>query len=118
MNGQVIVDGERWPFRNYSAVYASSVSEMGLNFKVFYYAKEPDKFHAIGFSLPLRSILRYVPSMFLGRPSGCPDLIEKPAREMIVELEEPLGYTIDGDMHPPCSKFHIKTGPRLDIIVE
>jgi diacylglycerol kinase (ATP) len=117
-NGQVRVDGKVWPFRNYSAIYAGSVVELGLNFKVFHHAQELGKFHSVAFSLPPRNVLRYVPAMFMGRDSRCPDLIEEPAQEMVVELEKPLPYTIDGDMHDPCGHFHLTPGPRLDVIVE
>jgi diacylglycerol kinase family enzyme len=117
MDAEVTVDGKKWPFKNYSAIFAGSIEYLGLGFRVFYLAREPRKFHAISFSLPPRNVLRYVPLMFLGRPSGCPDLIEMPASEMIVQLAEPKGYTIDGDMHPPTDRFVIRTGPRLTVIV-
>jgi len=85
---------------------------------VFYLARDPKKFHAVGFSLPPRNVLRYVPLMFLGRPSGCPDLIEEAASEMVIELKEPVPYIIDGDMHLPEKSFRITTGPRLTVIVK
>ncbi len=117
MSGEVAVNETKWPFKNYSAIYAGSVEYLGLNFRVFYHARDPERFHAVGFSLPPRNVLPYVPMMFLGRPSGCPNLIEAAAEEMIVQLERPQPYTIDGDMHEPADRFVIKTGPRLTVIV-
>lgn len=118
MDGQVAVNGKPWPFRNYSAIYTGSIEYLGLGFRVFYLARDPKKFHAVGFSLPPRNVLRYVPLMFLGRPSGCPDLVEEAATEMIIDLKEAVPFTIDGDMHPPESRFRITTGPRLTVIVK
>lgn len=116
-DAEVTVDGEKWPFKNYSAIFAGSVPHLGLGFKVFYLAKESQKFHAAGFSLPPRSVLRYVPFMYLGRPSGCEDLLESAASEMSVQLAQPVAYTIDGDMYPPTHRFEIKKGPRLSVII-
>ena len=118
MDGEVLVDGKKWPFQNYSAIFAGSIEYLGLGFRVFYLAKEARKFHAVGFSLAPRSVLPYVPSMFLGRPSGCPHLVETAGSEMIIRLAEPKAYTIDGDMHSAVSEFKICTGPRLSVIIE
>ncbi|MBL7685161.1 MAG: hypothetical protein JNK65_03895, partial [Deltaproteobacteria bacterium] len=96
-DAKVIVDGKEWPFKNYSALYAGSVDQLGLNFKVFYHSSEKDRFHAVGFSVPPRNILRHVPKMFLGKPSQSEDLIECPAQEMKMIFNTPQEYTIDGD---------------------
>ncbi|HCU23830.1 MAG TPA: hypothetical protein DF383_02340 [Deltaproteobacteria bacterium] len=117
-DADVTVDGVKWPFKNWSAIYSGSVPVLGLKFRVFHYSSEPGKFHAIGFSLPPRNVLRHVTTMFLGKPSHSPDLVEKPAREMKIELAEPMPYTIDGDMLPPAQSFTVKTGPRLKILVK
>ncbi|MBI1909411.1 MAG: hypothetical protein HYS22_04500 [Deltaproteobacteria bacterium] len=115
---QVRVNGREWSYKNYSALYAASVPYLGLSFKTFYLVdKEADSFHAIGFSLPPRNILPYVPLMFLGRPSGCPNLLEEPAQKMEMVFEEPIPYTIDGDMHSPVSQITLSTGPQLEVIV-
>jgi len=118
MDGQVTVNGKAWPFKNYSAIYTGSIEYLGLGFRVFYLARDPKKFHIVGFSLPPRNVLRYVPLMFLGRPSGCPDLLEDAASEAVIELKEPAAYTIDGDMHPPEKSFRMTPGPRLTVIVK
>lgn len=117
MDAQITVDGKPWPFKNYSAIFTGSIEYLGLNFRVFYLAGRPRRFHAIAFSLPPRSVLPYVPALFLGKPAGCPDLLESEAQEMIVQLERPVPYTIDGDLHPATDRFDIRLGPRLTMIV-
>ncbi len=117
MDAAVTVNGRTWPFQNYSAIYTGSVEQLGLNFRVFYLAQDAGTFHAVGFSLPPRSVLRYVPRMFIGRPSGCPDLLEEKTTKMTVRLASPVPYTIDGDMHSPTDRFEIQIGPRLTVIV-
>lgn len=115
-DGEVTVNGERWPYENFSAIYAGSIAELGLRFRVFYLAGREYPFHSIAFSLPPRNVLRYVPKMFLGKPSGCPDLLESGAREMVVRLEEAQPYTIDGDMYGPADYFHLTPGPAIQIV--
>ncbi len=116
-DGEVTVNGDAWPFANYSAIYAGSIPQLGLGFNVFYLAGETHPFHSIAFSLPPRNVLRYVPKMFIGRPSGCPDLLEAGSQEMVIRLREPQGYMIDGDMYDPVDSFHITAGPQLEVIV-
>lgn len=117
-DAKVTVNGHPWPFANYSALYTGSINQLGLNFKVYYLVDQnPDKFHAIGFSLPPRNVLAYVPKMYLGKPSGCPNLIEEAATEMTIQLKKPLPYTIDGDMRPPLDYFKITCGPKITVLV-
>lgn len=116
-DAEVWVDGKKWPFANWSALYSGSIPILGLKFKVFHFAEEYQKFHAVGFSLPPRNVLRHVPNMFVGKPSRSAEIVESPAREMKILLEEPLPYTIDGDMLPPQKEFTLKIGPRLKILV-
>ncbi len=118
MEAEVTVDGQKWDLPNYSAIFSGSVPYLGLAFKVFYLARKVKKFHAIGFSVKPRTVLPYVPAMFFGKPSGCPNHVEQAATEMIVKLAKPSGYTIDGDIYPPLDTFTIRTGPRLTIIVK
>ena len=116
-DAEVTFNGKAWPYKNYNAIFAGSISELGLGFRLFYRVSEETPFHAIGFSLPPRNVLRYVPRMFLGRQTGCPDLLEDAGGEMSIRLEEPQSYTIDGDMYEPTDYFHITQGPRLNIIL-
>ncbi len=118
-DADVTVNGKKWPFANYSAIYTGSINQLGLNFRVYYLVdKQPDIFHAVGFSMPPRSVLRYVPKMFFGQPAGCPNLIEEASTDMIIQLKKPLPYTIDGDMKAPKDYFHVRTGPKITVLVK
>lgn len=117
-DAKVTVDGTLWDFRTYSALYAGSINQIGFNFKTFYLVDQvPGHFHAIGFSLPPRSILPHIPKMFLGQPSHCPNFLETAATKMTIELDEPLPYQIDGDLLPAQSRFDIEIGPKLTLII-
>lgn len=118
-DGEVIVNGKKWPYANYSAIYTGSINQLGLDFRVYYLVdKNPGKFHAVGFSLPPRNILRFLPRMYQGKSCGCPNLLEEATDEMTILLKKPLRYTIDGDMKPACDFFRLTSGPSLNVIVE
>lgn len=118
-NAKVTVDGKKWPFANYSALYTGSVYQIGLDFKVYYHVfKKPDQFHAVGFSIPPRNILRHVPKMYLGKSCGSSEIVEESAKEMLIELEKPLAFTIDGDLKAPVDRFHITQGPKLTVLIK
>jgi len=118
-DAEVTVNRKKWPYANYSAIYSGSINQLGLNFKAYYLIDQyPDKFHAIGFSLPPRNILPYLPLINLGKSSGCPNLIEEAAEEMIIKLKKPMGYMIDGEMKSPVDTFHISRGPKLTVLVK
>lgn len=116
-DAEVTVNGKKWPYANYSALYSGSINQLGLDFRVYYHVDAtPHCFHAVGFSLPPRNVLAYVPAMYRGKASGCPNLLEEPAEEMIIKLKKPLKYTIDGDMKKASDYFHISLGPELEIL--
>lgn len=118
-DAEVIVDGKKLPYANYSAVYSGSISQLGLGAKTFYLVdRYPDKIHACCFSLPPRNILPYVPWMYFGKPNASPNMIEQAASEMIIKPVNPLPFTIDGDMKPPASELHVTCGPKLTVLVK
>lgn len=117
-DADVWVDGRKWPFANWSAIYAGSIPILGLKFRVFHYAETPHRFHAIGFSLPPRNVLKHVRTMYLGMKSKSDELIESPAQEMRIELAEPMPYTIDGDMLAPQKNITVQAGPRIKILIK
>lgn len=117
-DAEVELDGQAWPFSNWSALLAGSIPLLGLKFRVFHYAEEPGAFHAIGFSTPPRNVLKFVPYMFVGKKTPSEELVEQPAREMRIRLSQPMAYTIDGDMLPAAQEVIVRTGPRLKIIVK
>ena len=117
-DAQVTVNGKKWSFANYSAVFAASIRQFGLNFNVFYHMLEQnDQFHAYGLSMPPKSVIKYVPRMRAGKPTGSNDCVDEAATSMLVELEKPMPYTIDGDMLDPLDRFEISLGPKLTILV-
>lgn len=116
-DAEVWVDGKKWPFQNYSSVFAGAVSQLGLNFKAFYLVeKYPGCFHSIGISLLPRTVIRHLPCAFLGKPSKTPGLLEEPAKELVIKVAEPIMFTVDGDKYGPVSEIKVTMGPEITVI--
>lgn len=117
-DAEVTVNGRPWPFANYCSIFAASIRQFGLNFNVFYQMmRQNEKFHAYGLSLMPRAVVPLLKKMHDGKPSGSPDILEESASEMLIKLEKPLPYTIDGDMLPAQDTLRIIQGPEIMVVV-
>lgn len=117
VDAEVTVDGVRWPFANYSALFSGSIRQLGLEFNVFRHMLEQnEKFHAIGMSVTPQALIPYLKRLHDGKPPESEDILDAAASEMHIKLEKPLPYTIDGDMLEPLDEFHVSVGPELTVV--
>lgn len=117
-DAEVSVDGKPWPFANYCSIFAASIRQFGMGFNVFYeMMRQNESFHAYGLSLTPRRLLPHLKKLHDGKPTGSDGILDAPAREMIIKLEKPLPYTIDGDMLEAADSFHITSGPEIIILL-
>ena len=117
-DAEVEVDGQKWAFANYTALFAASIRQFGLNFNVFHHMlQQNEKFHAYGISMPPRTLIPLLKKMHDGRPSHSEYVLDQIAEKMTITLGKPLRYTIDGDMLGPADKFEIQKGPELTVLV-
>lgn len=117
VDGSAVCDGEALPFDRYNAVFAASVPELGLGFRIAYLAdRELGKFHLIaGSPRPLELALR-LPRLKSGRPLALPSLYDSAARRVSVEFQQATHYMIDGDVLEPVRRLEIAAGPVVDIV--
>lgn len=117
-DADVIVNGKKWPFANYCAVFSGSIRQVGLDFNVFRSMIDQNEgFHTIGLNLSPHEIILQIKKMHDGKPPKHEGILEEPAKTMEIQLVEPLPYTIDGDMLEPQQKFTISEGPEITILV-
>jgi diacylglycerol kinase family enzyme len=116
-HARVTVDGKLWPFDQYNALFGASINHMGLNFRVYHLVdKHPGCMHVHGIHAKPRELVSYMPRMGLGHLTHWENHLEQPAQDMLIELDKPLAYTIDGDMKEPTTRLHIQMGPKLTIL--
>ncbi|MBN1944575.1 MAG: hypothetical protein JW797_02820 [Bradymonadales bacterium] len=112
-------DEEPWIEGEVAAVTAATIEQIGLGFRPWIRCEaQPGLFHVLVFRGSSLDILRQVVRIRLGRPlpqSVGPDRI---TRKLVIESDEPIEYTIDGDMYVTGKRITLENGPRLKIIVK
>ncbi|PIR16946.1 MAG: hypothetical protein COV46_06125 [Deltaproteobacteria bacterium CG11_big_fil_rev_8_21_14_0_20_49_13] len=117
-DAKVTVDGKEWGFKNYVSLHAGTIETFGLHFDPFFRAREkPGHFHLIGLSGTSHTVLVGFPWIFMRKKIPGDSNLEDIAGEVVIELEYPMTYQMDGDVHPATDKITIKTGPRLTAII-
>ncbi len=116
-DAKVTVDGEEWPWKNYIVLDAGAVEPLGFGFRPFYRAREqPGHFHMMGLSMRPRDILSGLWNIWRAKATGSEHYLESLAQEVVIELAEPQGYTIDGEIYPPVESITLRCGPQLCMI--
>lgn len=116
-NAKVSVDGRPVDYPSYGLFMAGTIQYVGLAFKPLYRARENEKqFHVLVSGLKPSQVLPQTHRFFLGsKLKGTPHH-DSLAVEVTVNSEEPLGYTIDGEMYD-AKNIQISIGPVVDWIV-
>jgi diacylglycerol kinase (ATP) len=119
MQARLEADGGPWLDEAFSAVLASTVEQIGLGFRPFIRCEaQPHTFHALAIRCGPTDLLPLLPQIRLGRPLPQHKVADKVARRLVIESEEPLGYTVDGELHEGGKRVILETGPRVKIIVK
>ncbi len=111
---------ETWPERDYSAVIASTVDQIGLGFRPFIRCQEKEgTFHLLGVTSGAFGVTTSFPRIRLGLPLNEDKFPSEVAPRAIFRSPDPISYTIDGDMHIADSgEVTLECGPRLEIIIK
>jgi diacylglycerol kinase family enzyme len=116
--GQVTVDGEAWARKDFAAVAAASVTEIGLGFKPFYRTLEkPDHFAVLGIHCTPLALALELRRVHRGQAIRRDRTISQVAREVRLQAEEPFSYTIDGDLYGGARDLVLATGPRVKLVL-
>ncbi len=118
IEADVTCDGERLPFRQYTLLVASSIPRIGLGVCPFYLSgRKRGYFHVLaGPSTPGELLLRLW-RFYRGFPANLPSLYDNMAGKIRIELAEPQGFTVNGDiLTEPVQVIEIEPGPRVKLI--
>lgn len=103
--------------RVFPVLFASTVAEIGLGFRLAYRAGAGvEGFHFVGGSLAPLQVLVRLPRVRLGRPLDIEGWHDSLAQRVVVEFEQATRYMIDGDILGEVTRLELATGPRLTII--
>ncbi|GAB4305147.1 MAG: hypothetical protein Kow0090_20800 [Myxococcota bacterium] len=116
--GEVIIDGKKAPYEEYSAVIAATVEQVGLGFAPFYRCEEqPGTFHIYLILCSAAEFAMQLPKFYAGKPPRADLAPEFVAKEVVFSSRTPLLYQIDGDTYKGPKTFTMTCGPRLTFIV-
>jgi diacylglycerol kinase (ATP) len=117
--GSVHVNGESWPERDYLAVAAGTIDQIGLGFKPFYrYGEQPNAFHILGIHTSAMGFVRELGRVHRGEPMGDGKTYEAVSEKAVVRSADgTMRYMIDGDLHSTRGEVELSVGPRVKILV-
>lgn len=117
---RIQMDHAVWAERDYVSVLASTVDQIGLGFRPFIRSEEtPHTFHLLGITSGALETVTQLPRIRLGLPVPEEKIRSAVAASAEFISEEPIGYTIDGDMHVAQDGYvKLEAGPRLEIIIK
>jgi len=99
-------------------ISASVIRHIGFHFKPYFGAEEMDGvFGALVFrSLPRRLVFS-LPAVYRGLPISDPDILQAPARELLIKVEEIMRPMLDGDILKGDTEFTVKADRNVEFVV-
>ena len=99
-------------------LFCSFVERLPLHFVLFPRSGADEGVFEIAYSnvKPLKIALDF-PSILAGNPRPLSSLTRKLGRKMVIDLDSPESYTLDGDLYPAETHFEIEAGPELNFVV-
>jgi diacylglycerol kinase family enzyme len=119
--GSVIVDDQEvFPDRDYLAIGAGTVDQIGLGFRPFYRCDEQlGTFHLLGIHTSALGFVSKLPDIWRAEPMGPKHTYDKVAHTAVIEQRGGVvNYMCDGDPFEHKGPLVLETGPRVRILVE
>lgn len=117
-HGEIVVDGKVWENRDFLAVAAATVPELGLGFAPFYHCtQKPGHFALIGIFAEPMGLVRELVRVYRAQPIGQDKCITSVARHMTLQSDEEFAYIVDGDLYRAKERLTVETGPLLSIVL-
>lgn len=113
-------DGTVFPDRDYLAIGAGTVDQIGLGFRPFYRANDAaNGFHILGIHTSALGFVGKLPDVWQARAMGDGHTYDRLAQRAVIEAREGVvRYCCDGDVHDHPGPLAVELGPRVRILVE
>ena len=112
-------DGTVWAERDFLAVAAGTIDQIGLGFRPFYrYAERAAAFHVLGITTSPVGFVRELPRVWRAEPMRAGKTLEACVARLVVRSADGvMRYMIDGDLHERHDELEVSIGPRVKIVV-
>lgn len=108
----------RLAWSRYNIIYAATIQELGLGFRVAHRAgKAPGMFHILAGEPALGRLIFRLPHVKFGWPTGVAQLHDALSSRATIRFPRPTRYMIDGDILEPVDAIDLEVGPRLRILL-
>ena len=111
--------GTRWAERDYLAVAAGTIPNIGLNFRPFHrYGETPGHFHMLGIHASPVAFIKDLPRIHRAEPMRPGKTYEAVSSHAVVRSADGiLRYMIDGDLHETRGELDLGIGPRVKLVI-
>ena len=114
-------DGTTWQERDYLAIAAGTIENIGLNFRPFYrYAERPDAFHLLGIHTSPVGFVKELARIHRGEPMRAGKTFDALVGRAVVlgaDASQATSYMIDGDLHQTKGALEVGIGPPVKLVV-
>lgn len=115
---QLSFANEEWEPQDFTTVLASTVDQIGLGFRPFIRCEErPHSYHLLAIKAGPADLAVELPRVRMGLPLPEEKAISRVEDYTYFRSDEPIVYTIDGDMHTAHEGVILEVGPRVEIIL-
>ena len=112
-------EDEVWETRDYKSILVSTIDQIGLGFRPFIRCEErANAFHLLGLVSGPVALAGALPRLRMGLPVSERVMKSKVSSCVTMTSNEPIVYTIDGDMHTAAGEVTLENGPRIEIILK
>jgi diacylglycerol kinase family enzyme len=113
---QVAEDERVWGHDRFLTIAAASVPEAGYGFAMLPHARDRlDGLAVTGIHTSPRGLVAELPKMYFSAPFDPRRCTTTTTRRLTITSDQPMGYTLDGDLYLAGSHLEIEAGPQVEI---
>jgi diacylglycerol kinase (ATP) len=108
-----------WGERDYLALAAGTIANIGLNFRPFRrYAESAGRFHMLGVHASPIAFVKELPRIHREEPIRSDKTYEAVSSHAVIRSADGLlRYMIDGDLHETHGELDVAIGPRVKLVI-
>ena len=112
------LDGKVLDQSRVHTLFCSFVERLPLHFVLFPHAGQFEGQFEVVYSdvSPLKIAQRF-PEILAGTRNEISGMTRLLGKRLVIDLEQPESYTLDGDLYPETTHFEVEAGPELEFVV-